>query len=230
MIIRTFGRKAKKGGTVAKPISLLELQIVKEESMQPIHVVNTRSQTATEEQEMMVDELCEKERQEEIGNDKSVNQVNESIKINVEEELCSVVEVVRDEELMDVEVREKGDGKSEDCQEVELKTEGNKQLEPPTLTKGGQRTNFIKQLRLDLSFHHCRVLAYREERGYCWQEGILLKVSYEIRGEIELLVLPKSERVKVLQAAHEYASHGGTRKVLKLIIRNFVWPFMKRCI
>ena len=41
-------------------------------------------------------------------------------------------------------------------------------------------------------------------------------------------MLPKQNRLKAMELAHEKLGHAGKRKVLNILSRSFVWPLMAK--
>ena len=61
------------------------------------------------------------------------------------------------------------------------------------------------------------------------KNGLLfLTVTDSVFQAIEVLVLPKLFRMKVLKAAHDGAGHLGHRKVLMIVRRKFTWPLLTK--
>ena len=44
--------------------------------------------------------------------------------------------------------------------------------------------------------------------------------------EKDVLVIPKTFRLKILQFAHDHSKHMGVKKTQELIADKFVWPMM----
>ena len=95
--------------------------------------------------------------------------------------------------------------KSENTEEV---------MELPCLEKGSNRNDFIQEIKSDITLGTCRELADRKQRGYRWEEGILLHAETDdaLDMVIERIVAPKSRRMKILQVAHDRLGHFGQRR------------------
>ena len=67
----------------------------------------------------------------------------------------------------------------------------------------------------------------KEEQGYAWKNGCLVKVILDRFDEkCELLVVPKCKREKIWELAHEKCGHLGEQKVLSVVSKRFIWPLM----
>ena len=102
-------------------------------------------------------------------------------------------------------------------------------VELPPLEKGGDRELLIEETRKDKSLEIWRKLAEKNEKGFKLKNGLLfLTVTDSVFQAIEVLVLPKLFRMKVLKAAHDGAGHLGHRKVLMIVRRKFTWPLLTK--
>ena len=45
-----------------------------------------------------------------------------------------------------------------------------------------------------------------------------------VKGNSEVMIVPKYKRLEILKIAHDRLGHLGFRKVLKIVGRNFTWP------
>ena len=67
----------------------------------------------------------------------------------------------------------------------------------------------------------------KEEQGYVWKNGCLVKVILgRFDEKCELLVVPKCKREKILELAHEKCGHLREWKVLSVVSKRFIWPLM----
>ena len=103
-------------------------------------------------------------------------------------------------------------------------------MELPCLEKGSDRNDFIQEIKSDINLGTCRELADRKQRGYWWEEGILLHAETDdaLDRVIEIIVAPKSRRMKILQVAHDRLGHLRTKKVIKIIRKRFTWSLMSK--
>ena len=93
------------------------------------------------------------------------------------------------------------------------------------LSPGGDRAELVKVTREDESLDAWRLLADKGEKGFSWEEGLLIKTEMGNLGEcISLIVLPKPFRQRVLVLAHDKGGHLGRKKLGPIIKRSFVWP------
>ena len=110
------------------------------------------------------------------------------------------------------------EGKSEkEAYEVDL----------PVVEIGKGKDECQREVMNDDSLKFCRNLADKEEQGYAWKNGCLVKVILDRFDEkCELFVVPKCKREKILELAHEKCGHLGERKVLSVVCKRFTWPLM----
>ena len=103
-------------------------------------------------------------------------------------------------------------------------------LSIPIVKEGGAgRAELCKATVSDDSLAEWRKCADLNEKGFSWKEGLLLQsITSHEWGSLQLIVLPKDFRSKVLTLAHEKLGHLGARKVKSIIRRNFSWPGMGR--
>ena len=95
----------------------------------------------------------------------------------------------------------------------------------PVVEIGKGKDEFQREVMNDDSLKFCRKLADKEEQGYAWRNGCLVKVTLDRFDEkCELLVVPKCKREKILELAHEKCGHLGDRKVLSVVSKRFIWP------
>ena len=81
----------------------------------------------------------------------------------------------------------------------------------------------------DPSLVEWRKLADSEEKGFSWKDGLLLQtITTHAWERIQLIVLPKEFRNRVLTLSHERMGHLGARKVKAILRRSFSWPGMGR--
>ncbi len=94
---------------------------------------------------------------------------------------------------------------------------------------GNDGEKFKSATSADSSINTWRRLADREERGFSWKNGVVIKkmiVDWEER--VEVVVVPKEFREAVLLLGHEKGGHLGGDKVLKMISKRFIWPGMAK--
>ena len=102
------------------------------------------------------------------------------------------------------------------------------ELVVPIVKKGlGSRATLIKEIEEDQSLSNWKKAADEEIEGFLWDNGLLYKsvLTHELEREL-LLVLPKSERKRVMVMSHDHLGHLGPRNVKAIIRRRFVWPNM----
>ena len=81
----------------------------------------------------------------------------------------------------------------------------------------------------DATLALCRKLTTVKVQGYVWENSILMKnVEDELGNHRSLVVLPKQDRLKAMELAHEKLGHAGKRKFLNILSRSFVWPLMAK--
>jgi len=89
------------------------------------------------------------------------------------------------------------------------------------------RQKLARSQKEDPSLEVCRGLGERAERGYRYKDDILRHVVLDIEDEeFSRIVLPKCERKRVLELAHDKCGHVGIKKVRAMINRCFTWPGM----
>ena len=100
---------------------------------------------------------------------------------------------------------------------------------PPVKEGGAGRVQLIKATMSDPSLVEWRKLADSEEKGFSWKDGLLLQtITTHAWERIQLIVLPKEFRNRVLTLSHERMGHLGARKVKAILRRSFSWPGMGR--
>jgi len=125
----------------------------------------------------------------------------------------------------DVDCLVKGKKKDVDCLEDE-KEDG--ELDIPLMNKGNDRDLLVKDMREDDTLEHCRELAERCERGYKWEDGLLIHTETDkVLGSVSRIVVPKSRRLDVIRIAHDGSGHMSFRKVVEIVRKRFVWPCMR---
>ena len=112
------------------------------------------------------------------------------------------------------------EGKSEkEAEEVDL----------PVVEIGKGKDEFQREMMNDDSLKFCKKLADKEEQGYAWKNGCLVKVILDRFDEKCELLVPKCKREKILELAHDKCGHLGERKVLSVVPRDLsghLWPQM----
>ena len=95
--------------------------------------------------------------------------------------------------------------------------------------EGSDGDRFREELMSDRSLKDWRELGERCERGFKWKKNVLVRSMYVTWEQFrDVLVLPESYRVKVLELGHERNGHLGAEKVSAMISRYFVWPEMAK--
>ncbi len=95
--------------------------------------------------------------------------------------------------------------------------------------EGSDGDRFREELMSDRSLKDWRELGERCERGFKWKKNVLVRSMYVTWEQFrDVLVLPESYRVKVLELGHVRNGHLGAEKVSAMISRYFVWPGMAK--
>ena len=103
-------------------------------------------------------------------------------------------------------------------------------LEVPSVRAGpGSRAVLVSESASDPTLKQWRALAEKKEQGFLWENNLLYKaVTNHVMEVVWLLVLPQSFRKRVMDLGHERLGHMGSRRVLLLLKRSFIWPGMGR--
>ena len=108
--------------------------------------------------------------------------------------------------------------------------EGVVDLPLPELTStGADRTRLIAEQQADPSLVQVLGLAQKGEKGYGFDDGILVQFNSDSLGDVnQRVVVPCSRRSSVLELAHSNlaAGHFGFKKTFARISRHFLWPRM----
>ena len=117
---------------------------------------------------------------------------------------------------------------AEERYQLRKEKRGEPELVIPPVNKGkGDRAALVAEVKADPTLKSWRELADKGESGFAWDEDLLYKdVSTHVLEVVQLLVLPKGFRKKVLELAHEGMSHMGARRVTALLRQRFAWPGM----
>ncbi len=95
--------------------------------------------------------------------------------------------------------------------------------------KGSDGTRFRECLLADESLKTWRELGKRGERGFKWDQELLLRGMYVSWEEfVDVIVVPKEFRGKIMKLGHEKCGHLGGEKVVRLVGKHFLWPGMGR--
>ncbi len=126
----------------------------------------------------------------------------------------------------DVTQKEEVTGKESEVVESEEKEEERETpVELDCVKEGHDRAKFAVEVQNDSSLTCCRRLACTKERGYRWENGLLLHcVLDNLMGEVKRIVVPKSRRALLCKLAHDKSGHLGFRKVKQIIQKRFTWP------
>ena len=91
-------------------------------------------------------------------------------------------------------------------------------LNLPVLEKGSNRNKLIKETAQDKLLEEWRKLAQRKEKNFRIDHGIVTKiVNDKLDMEKEVLVIPKTFRLKILQFAHDHSGNLGLKNTQELI-------------
>ena len=94
---------------------------------------------------------------------------------------------------------------------------------------GQETAEFREAVKRDPSLKEWRELGDRRERGFLWKQDVLVRSMYVAWDEfMDVLVVPKEFRERIMVLGHEKSGHSGQEKVSKLIGKRFVWPFMSK--
>ena len=122
--------------------------------------------------------------------------------------------------------RKGGNGGNGEAREVTppiqlAKASDDLQLELPG-GKGDTRADLIQRQQTDQTLKECMLLGKEKFRGYELRNGMLLHVcSGELGEEQVRVVVPKADRHRLLELAHEYGGHLGSKKVKSKLNRLF---------
>ena len=104
------------------------------------------------------------------------------------------------------------------------KREGPDLVVPLVKAGPGSRATLVAETKSDPILEKWRILAGKGEKGFVWENDRLYQsVTTHV---MQLMVLPKSFRVKVMDLAPEKLSHMGARRVQALLRQKFTWPGM----
>ena len=119
-----------------------------------------------------------------------------------------------DAELEDAGSMEESGAKESECMEV-----------VEVVKSGAARADLVKEVQADESLSKWKEYADKGEKGFFWDGGLLMKSVEDDLGDARyLLVLARSFRQRVLEAAHDGMGHQSIKKVLAMLYRNFTWP------
>ena len=182
--------------------------------------VTTRAQAKTDREER------EEEMTQQLEDSPRVKPISEVLTEVQEEEVGGVLGI-QEEESLGIEMDAYADC-DEDGYVLKEMTREAPDLEVPLVRAGsGSRAALVLEVKSDPSLKKWRVLAEKKEEGFLWKNELMYKtVVTHMFEKVELLVLPKSFRAKVMNVAHEKLNHMGSRKVLSLLREKFSWPGM----
>ena len=97
-----------------------------------------------------------------------------------------------------------------------------------TVIKDGNDIDSLNAETLtDLTLAVARGLADRQQQGYRWVDGLVMKFYHDVVGNSRnQMVLPTSFRAKVLELVHEKCEYFFRKKFLSIVRRSFTWPGM----
>ena len=105
----------------------------------------------------------------------------------------------------------------------------NEHVDLSCIKKGNDKQQLVAETKEDVTLAAGRELASRNERGFRWEDGLIISRQTDLfHGSIDRIVLPKTRRQLVMETAHEKAGHLDYRKVKKIIKRRFAWPLLGR--
>ena len=196
------------------------------EEAKRVRAVQTRGQTANEERE-------EKMREEEnmlgefVPKDPDlyggIAQKENSEQVQQAQVEDPIVAVGGDEDSV-----VEASGIAEESSEVEGRA-GEKFLDLSCVKEGSSVEEIRKLTREDETLEIWKALADKGEKGFSWNEGLLVKRVLDCMFKlVNLIILPTQYRTKVLHLAHEKSGHFARRKTLQLIRRSFLWPLLAK--
>ena len=95
------------------------------------------------------------------------------------------------------------------------------------LEKGNERTQLVKESKLDESLRLWYKLAKQGNSMFAIVDGLLVKNVYDKAGDpMQVIAVPTSFRPRILHLAHEGSGHMGVKKCHSLISAKFIWPGM----
>ncbi len=162
-----------------------------------------------------------KSENEEIEAEVFVNEDEDDVGSVSGQDASSVLDEAVGVENLD-EVCERMDGAKPDTYAEENECGGDISVDLDCVCAGKDRSEFVTEVAQDPSLSYCRQLASSKERGYKWDNGILLHTVVDcVDGDISRIVDPKNRCKRVCEFAHDRAGHLGARKVCQMIQKCF---------
>jgi len=136
----------------------------------------------------------------------------------------------REEELAEAMTEDEESAEEESAEEVQRREDDESELVEISTVKKGVVMEDVRQAQAkDKTLAHWMNLASKEEKGFCWEDKLLVKkVLDDIRGEIKLVVILQGKRTELMQIANDKSANMGHKKVIELICKRFYWPFLVR--
>ena len=91
------------------------------------------------------------------------------------------------------------------------------------------KDSLSKEQEADPTLKAQRLLASKEEKGYSFEQGVLVHTTLdELGDEYRRILVPKGRRMKVLEVAHTdlMSGHFGRKKTFARLSGRFLWPRM----
>ena len=91
------------------------------------------------------------------------------------------------------------------------------------------RNTLVEEQAADLTLRDLHALAAKLERGYSYNEGLLVQGEEDSLGDMtSRVVVPKGRRQSLLEMAHSelVSGHFGVKKTYAKLARHFIWPRM----
>ena len=100
---------------------------------------------------------------------------------------------------------------------------------PNAASEVADSSKLVSEQQADKSLDKVLSLAKKGEKGYGFENGILIQCTSDSLGDINLrVVVPKGRRQQILELAHSNltSGHFGFKKTFARISRHFLWPKM----
>jgi len=93
----------------------------------------------------------------------------------------------------------------------------------------GTRSVLVEEIRKDDSLRVARGLAEKNQEGYRFEDGVILRTRLDTQGDSKTQIcLPKAMRSECMRLAHTKFGHMGRNKMCQLITPYFYWPNLSK--